>query len=85
MVHGAHVAWNWEILCTEGEIIMSLQGEKPVPQPNRSAERETVHTPVLSATSARQGATGQNVRYVLAFGMVAIIVAFFIIYLIYFA
>ncbi|MGA8820186.1 MAG: hypothetical protein WB624_23100 [Xanthobacteraceae bacterium] len=64
---------------------MSLQGEKPVPQPNRSAERETVHTSLLSATSARQGATGQNVRYVLAFGMVAIIVAFFIIYLIYFA
>jgi hypothetical protein len=64
---------------------MNLQGKKPVPQPNGSAERETVHTPVLSTTSARQGATGQNVRYVLGFGMVAIIVAFFIIYLIYFA
>lgn len=63
---------------------MSLQRENPVPRPERP-ERETVHAPVLPAESARQGATGHNVRYVLGFGMVAIIAAFFIIYLIYFA
>lgn len=60
---------------------MSLQREKPAPQPGEWSERETVHTPVVSAQNARQGATGQNVRYVLGFGIVAIIIAFFIIYL----
>jgi hypothetical protein len=64
---------------------MSLQREKPAPQPNEWSERETVHSPVLPAENARQGATGQNVRYVLGFGLVAIIVAFFVIYLVYFA
>jgi hypothetical protein len=64
---------------------MSLQREKPAPQPSEWSERETVHTPVLPAEDARQGATGQNVRYVLGFGLVAIIVAFFVIYLVYFA
>jgi hypothetical protein len=64
---------------------MSLQREKPAPQPNEWSERETVHTPVLPAENARQGATGQNVRYVLGFGLVAIVVAFFVIYLVYFA
>ncbi len=64
---------------------MSLQQEKPAPQPNEWPERQTEHTPVLPAQEARQGATGQNVRYVLGFGMVAVIVAFFVIYLAYFA
>jgi hypothetical protein len=64
---------------------MSLQREKPAPQPNEWSEHETVHTPVLPAENARQGATGQNVRYVLGFGLVAIVVAFFVIYLVYFA
>ena len=64
---------------------MSLQREKPAPQPNEWSERETVHTPVLPAENARQGATGQNVRYVLGFGLVAVIVAFSVIYLVYFA
>ena len=64
---------------------MSLQREKPERQPNEWSERETVHTSVLPAENARQGATGQNVRYVLGFGLVAIIAAFFVIYLIYFA
>jgi hypothetical protein len=64
---------------------MSLQQEKPAPQPNEWSERQTVHTPVLPAENARQGATGQNVRYVLGFGLVAVIVAFSVIYLVYFA
>jgi len=64
---------------------MSLQNERPQPQPQEWSERKTVHEPVLPAEDARQGATGQNVRYVLAFGMLAIVVAFFVIYLAYFA
>ncbi len=64
---------------------MSLQRERPTPQPNEWSERETVHTPVLPAEDARQGATRQNVRYVLIFGLLAVIVAFFVIYLVYFA
>jgi hypothetical protein len=32
--------------------------------------------PVLDKVDARQGVTGHNVRYVLAFGLVAVIVAF---------
>ena len=67
------------------EMVMNLQQQKPAPQSDQWSERETVHTPVLPAQDARQGATGQNVRYVLGFGMVAIVVAFFAIYLAYFA
>jgi hypothetical protein len=66
-------------------MVMNLQQEKSAPQSDQWSERETVHTPVLPAQDARQGATGQNVRYVLGFGMVAIVVAFFAIYLVYFA
>jgi hypothetical protein len=39
---------------------------------------------VVSTTEARQGVTGHNVRYVLGFGLVGVIVAFTIIYLFYF-
>lgn len=40
--------------------------------------------PGLPARRARQGVTGHNVRYVLGFGLVGIIVAFIIVYLIFF-
>jgi hypothetical protein len=66
-------------------MVMNPQQQKPAPQSDQWSERQTVHTPVLPAQDARQGATGQNVRYVLGFGMVAIVVAFFAIYLAYFA
>lgn len=46
----------------------------PTPQ-----ARQVVPTP-----QARQGVTGHNVRYVLAFGIAGIVVAFIIVYLIYF-
>jgi hypothetical protein len=64
---------------------MTMQNEKPAPQPNEWSERETERTPVLPAQDARQGATGHNVRYVLGFGILAVVVAFFVIYLAYFA
>jgi hypothetical protein len=40
---------------------------------------------VISTTQARQGVTGHNVRYVLGFGLAAIVIAFAIIYFVYFA
>src|SRR6185312_5995627 len=39
---------------------------------------------VETPTEARAGATGHNVRYVLGIGIVAVIIAFAIVYLIYF-
>ena len=48
---------------------------QPIQQSN---ERTVVPTP-----QARQGVTGHNVRYVLAFGIAAVIVAFAIVYLVY--
>lgn len=40
---------------------------------------------VESATEARAGATGHNVRYVLTFGILGVAVLFAIIYLYFFA
>jgi hypothetical protein len=40
---------------------------------------------VLPTQRARQGVTGHNVRYVLSFGIAAIVVAFAAIWLVYFA
>jgi hypothetical protein len=39
---------------------------------------------VVSTTKARQAVTGNNVRYVLGFGLAAVIIAFVVIYFIYF-
>ena len=50
--------------------------------PNQGAPEQR---PVLSKVEARQGVTGQNVRYVLWFGLAAVIVAFAAIYVFYFA
>jgi hypothetical protein len=50
--------------------------------PNQGAPEQR---PVLSKVDARQGVTGQNVRYVLWFGLAGVIVAFAAIYLFYFA
>jgi hypothetical protein len=40
---------------------------------------------VLTATEARAAVTGHNVRYVLVFGTMAVIVLFAIVFLYYFA
>ena len=50
----------------------------------KAADREAAREPAVPATRARQGVTGHNVRYVLGFGIAALVVAFFILYLIYF-
>lgn len=62
-----------------------LTDPPPRPQPNEWSERETVHSPVLSAQDARDAAVGHNVRYVLGFGIAAIVIAFIAVYLVYFA
>jgi hypothetical protein len=41
--------------------------------------------PVVSTTEARSGVTGHNVRYVLLFGVLAAIVAFVVLYAVFFA
>jgi len=46
---------------------------------------EPEQLPVVSTREARQGVTGHNVRYVLGFSLAALIIAFGIIWLIYFA
>jgi hypothetical protein len=51
---------------------------------DRQIDRTAAQQPTLPARRARQGVTGHNVRYVLGFGLVGIIVAFIIVYLIYF-
>lgn len=62
-----------------------LRDPPPRPQKDEWSERETVHSPVLPAQKARQGAVGQNLRYVLGFGLAAIVIVFFAIYLAFFA
>lgn len=64
---------------------MNSQDKAETPQRREWSERQTVHSPVLPEQNARQGATGHNVRYVLGFGIAAIVIVFLIIWLIYFA
>ena len=40
---------------------------------------------VESTKEARQGVTGHNVRWVLLFSTAAVVVAFFVVYLVFFA
>jgi hypothetical protein len=50
----------------------------------KEADRNTAPSATIPAPRARQGVTGHNVRYVLGFGLVGIIVAFLVVYLIFF-
>lgn len=49
----------------------------------KEADRQTGPNQV-STPRARAGVTGHNVRYVLGFGLIAVIIAFVIVYLVYF-
>jgi hypothetical protein len=55
-----------------------------VPQQPIGSQGGPEQRPVLSKVEARQGVTGYNVRYVLWFGLAAVIVAFAVIYFFYF-
>ena len=46
---------------------------------------QSEHRTVVPTEQARQGVTGHNVRYVLGIGMAAVIVAFAVLYALYFA
>jgi hypothetical protein len=59
---------------------MSSYQDRPVSDHPQSDERIVVPT-----QQARQGVTGHNVRYVLGIGIAAVIVAFAVLYAIYFA
>jgi len=51
---------------------------------DQTVDRTAAQRPTLPARRARQGVTGHNIRYVLGFGLAGIIVAFIIVYLIFF-
>lgn len=53
--------------------------------PDRSVLEPTEPRTVVATQQARQGVTGHNVRYVLGLGLAAVIVAFVVLYAIYFA
>jgi hypothetical protein len=55
-----------------------MQAENMQDQPGR---RDASGRPVLTTKEARQGVTGQNVRYVLIFGLIAVVVGFALGYL----
>ena len=52
--------------------------------PSESDRHPLEPHPVVSTEKARQGVTGHNVRYMLGFGIAAIVILFGIIYLVYF-
>jgi hypothetical protein len=49
----------------------------------KEADRQAAQQAVVPTTRARQGVTGHNVRYVLGFGIAAVVVAFVVVYLVY--
>lgn len=64
---------------------MSPTGDARAPE-YKEADRQpkpAVARPVIPATRARGSVTGHNARYVLGFGIAAVVVAFLIVYLIY--
>jgi hypothetical protein len=62
------------------EPAMSHQTQAPEYQ---EADRAGAQRQMVPAPRARQGVIGHNVRYVLGFGLAAVVVAFVIVYLIY--
>jgi hypothetical protein len=53
--------------------------------PDRPISGPTEPRTIVATQQARQGVTGHNVRYVLGLGLAAVIVAFAVLYAIYFA
>jgi len=61
---------------------MNSTQDRPVfGHPHLQSEQRTV----VPTQQARQGVTGHNVRYVLSIGVAAVIVAFVVLYALYFA
>lgn len=53
--------------------------------PTPPLRRDDTITPVLEPNEARQGVTRHRVRYVLAIGLAGVILAFAIVYLVFFS
>jgi hypothetical protein len=49
----------------------------------KEADRRSPQQTAVPAARARQGVTGHNVRYVLGFGLAAVVVAFVVVYVAY--
>jgi hypothetical protein len=49
----------------------------------KEAERRTASEPGIPTLQARAAVTGHNVRYVLAFGLLAVVAALLIVFLVY--
>ncbi len=62
-----------------------LESRMADPQAGRPQTEQRGDRTVVPTQRARQGVTGQNVRYVLGFGLAGIVIAFVAIYVIYFA
>jgi len=56
--------------------------DAPAPE-YQEADRTTAQHGVLPTARARQGVVGHNVRYVLAFGVAAVVVALLIVYFVH--
>jgi hypothetical protein len=70
-----------------GDAFMSFDTQAPeYKEADRRAANQaaTQQQPTVPTTRARQGVTGHNVRYVLGFGVAAVVVAFVIVYVIFF-
>jgi hypothetical protein len=75
-------------------------GLRVVPEPHRTnwtvktatgktmatnSDHATNQRPVVTPTEARSGVTGHNVRYVLLYGLVGVVVAFAVVYFVVFS
>jgi hypothetical protein len=60
-----------------------MSADPRAPEYKEGIDRSTHERPPVPAARARAGVTGHNVRYVLAFSLLAVVVAFLIVYLVY--
>jgi hypothetical protein len=63
---------------------MSATPQTDVSQKVRTNPATGQPQPVLTTQEAREGATGHNVRYVLGYGLGGVVLAFLIVYFVYF-
>jgi hypothetical protein len=62
----------------------SVDARRQQPDKSGQADAPPAGAPVRATDEARQGVTGHNVRYMLGFGLLAVIILFAAIYIYYF-
>jgi hypothetical protein len=62
-----------------------MGADQRAPEYKEGIDRGGSEPKPLPASRARAGVTGHNVRYVLTFSLIAVVAAFLIVYLVYFA